>query len=94
MYMRITLGRFDPAKSEEVVRLSGEVSAAVSRLPGFQHLHQGFDRNAGTAAVVSIWDTEEHARFSRDALGEVVSRLRAAGAQLDPPQIYEIVTQS
>ena len=94
MYMRITIGRFDPAKSEEVVRLSGEASAVVSRRPGFQHLHQGFDRNAGTTAVVSIWDTEEHARYSRDALGEVVSRLVAAGAQLDPPQIYEIVTQS
>jgi heme-degrading monooxygenase HmoA len=93
MYMRITTGRFDPAKAEDVVRLSGEVTAAVSRLPGFQHLHQGFDRTAGTAAVVSIWDTEEHARFSREGLGEVVNRLQAAGAQLDPPQIYEIVTE-
>ena len=93
MYMRITTGRFDPAKSEEVVGLTGEVSAALSQLPGFQHLHQGVDRNAGMAVVVSIWDTEEHARFSRDALGDVINRLQAAGAQLDPPQIYEIVTE-
>jgi hypothetical protein len=41
---------------------------------------------------VSTWDTEEHARFSRDALGEsVVSRLQVAGVQLDPPEFDEVL---
>ena len=92
MYLRITQARFDPSRYDEVVRLAQEVSAAVSRLPGFQHYYGGLDRNAGTVAAVSVWDTEEHARFSRDALGDIMSRLQAAGVQLEPPQIYEIVT--
>jgi hypothetical protein len=91
MYLRITRARFDPARYEEVVPLGREVEAAVRRLPGFQDYHGGFDRTAGTIAAVSVWDTEEHARVSRDALGDVIGRLQAVGVQLLLPEVYEIV---
>ena len=91
MYLRITRARFDPARYDDVVPLAREVTAAVQRLPGFHHYHGGIDRNAGTIAAVSVWDTEEHATFSRDTLGAVISRLQAIGAQLEPPEIYDIV---
>jgi hypothetical protein len=91
MYLRITRSRFDPAAYEQIVPLVEEVTTAIRRLPGVQHVHQGIDRTAGTGAYVSVWDTEEHARFSRDALGDAIGRLQALGVQLEPPELYEIV---
>ncbi len=91
MYIRVTRGRFDPAKYEEFQRLSHDVHAAVQRLPGCQSVHTGGDRNSGRLIAVSTWDSEEHARFSRDALGDVVARLQSLGGQLEPPEIYESI---
>ena len=90
MYMRITRGRFDPAVADRLVPLAREVDAAVGMLPGFQHIHTGIDRASGAIAVVSLWDTEEHARFSREALGAVLTDAAAAGVELAPPEIYEL----
>ena len=90
MYLRITRGRFDPAKADQFVPLAREVNAAVQRLPGCQSMHMGVDRNAGRIAAVSTWDTEEHAQFSRETLGDVMTRIHALGTQLDPPEVYEV----
>ena len=90
MYLRITRARFDPARYEELLPLTREIAAAVQQLPGCQSYHGGVDRSAGTIAAVSTWDTEEHARFSRDRLGDIIARTQAIGVQLDPPEIYEV----
>ena len=90
MYMRITRGRADPAAADRLARLAREVDAAVGMLPGFQHIHTGIDRATGTIAVVSLWDTEAHARFSRAALSAVLTEAVAAGAGLDRPAVYEL----
>jgi quinol monooxygenase YgiN len=90
MYLRITRTHFDPTLAEQVAPLAREAVAAVQRLPGVQQVHQGIDRASGTGAIVSVWDSEAHARFSRDALGEVMARVAALGVQLDPPEIYAI----
>jgi len=95
MYLRITRGRFDPARYDELLPLSREVSAAVLALPGCQSIHTGLDRTAGRLGAVSTWDTVEHANYSREAagaLGDVVRRTQAIGVQLEPPEIYEIIT--
>jgi hypothetical protein len=47
------------------------------------------DHTSGKIIAVSTWDTEEHARFSRDALGDVQRRVLAAGVELDPAELYE-----
>lgn len=92
MYLRITRARYDPARADEVVALSGQVNADVKRLPGCQGIYLGTDRAAGKTAAVSVWDTKEHAQFSRDtAISEVVGRLLALGVQFEPPEILEIV---
>jgi heme-degrading monooxygenase HmoA len=91
MYLRITRGRFDPAAADRVTPLVSEVSAAVERMPGFQHLYQARDLSGGSIVAISLWDTEEHARFSREDLGEVVTRLAVTGVQLDPPEVFEVV---
>ena len=91
MYLRITRARFDPARADEVVPAASQVTAASRGLPGYQAIYQGIDRTAGTVAVASVWDTEEHARFSRDDLGEVIGRLRALGVQMEAPENLEII---
>ena len=89
-YRRITRAHYDPARYDDVRGLSAVIYEAVHGLPGFQGMYEGTDRVEGTTAVVSVWDTEEHARFSRDTLGDVIARLHALGVQLDPPEILEI----
>ena len=92
MYLRLTRGRFDPSRYDEVMRLNQEINAALRRLPGLQTSQVGIDRTAGRLVAVTTWDTEEHARFSREALGDVVSRMQAIGSQLEPPEVYEEVS--
>jgi heme-degrading monooxygenase HmoA len=93
MYLRITRGKFDVSRYDEGVAVIKEVGDAMARLPGFQGYQGGQDRATGAFGVVSTWDTEEHARFSRDSLGEVMTRQLASGAKLEPAEIYEVVVQ-
>ena len=79
MYLRVTRSRFDLAKYDETVRLGEEFAATLRRLPGFQNHHSGMDRDTGTSIGVSLWETEEQARFSRDALGDIIPRMLAQG---------------
>jgi hypothetical protein len=91
MYLRITRGRFDPAKFEQIRPLADEVQAAAGRAPGLDRIYQAVDRAAGTVVAVSTYDTEANARFSREeTIGDLVGRLQALGVQLDPPEIYEV----
>ncbi len=95
MYLRITRGRFDAAKYDELFPMMREVDPIVQALPGCQSVHSAMDRTAGRLGIVSTWDTAEHANFSRETagdLGELVRRTQAMGVQLEPPEIYEIVT--
>jgi hypothetical protein len=93
MYMRVVRGQLDPAKIDQAASQVGqELAAAVKRLPGNQSFMAGGDRASGQTITVSTWDTEEHASYSPDALGDVQSKLRALGVQADPPEIFEVVS--
>jgi hypothetical protein len=93
MFIRVTRGRFDPARFDEFHQLVDDVATAVRRLPGLQSLMDGVDRARGQMIAVSTWDTEEHARWSAAALGgDFPSRLQALGVQLDPPEFFEATT--
>jgi hypothetical protein len=91
MYLRLTRARFDPAIADQVVPVAREIDAAMRQLPGIHHVHQGIDRTTGTVAAVSLWDSHEQANFTREVLGEPISRLRALGVQFEAPEIYEIL---
>jgi hypothetical protein len=93
MYLRVTRGRFDPARYDESVALSQEVADAIASRPGLVSYRGGGDHATGAIVAVSAWDTEEHARFGREQLGGVLDRLLAAGAQLEPPEVYEVVVE-
>jgi hypothetical protein len=45
----------------------------------------GRDRPTGRAIAVSTWDTEEHARWIPDDLGDIGSRLQMVGIQVAHP---------
>jgi hypothetical protein len=95
MYLRITNGRFDPARIDEVMPLTRRIRAAVEGLPGNQSQELGLDGTTGQVSNVSTWDTLEHAQFSREtagALGALVRQLQAVGVMFDPPIIMETVT--
>src|SRR5262245_29239555 len=94
MYLRVTRGRWDPAKHDELAPLAPEAIAAIRRLPGCLDARSGVDRSTGRTISVSSFDTLEHAQFSRDSLGEVVARLQAGGWQAEPPDIYETIEEA
>ena len=90
MFVRVTRGRLDPAKFDQLPAIMPEIAAAIRALPGCQSYVNAGDRVAGTTITVTTWDTGEHARFSRnEALAGPMARLSALGTQLDPPEIYE-----
>jgi Antibiotic biosynthesis monooxygenase len=82
-------GWLEPAKYDEMARIVPDLAAAIRRLPGCQGFQPGGDRTAGRIIAVSTWDTEAHAQWARDALGEVQCRVEATGVRLDPSEIYE-----
>jgi hypothetical protein len=95
MYMRVTRGRIDPARIDEAVsQVAQDLVTAIAGLPGYQSYLSGVDRASGRTHAVSTWDTEEHARWGPDALGDIPARLQALGVQVDPPEVFEVTTTS
>jgi quinol monooxygenase YgiN len=91
MYLLVTRGRWDPAKHDEFAHLVPAAIAAIRKLPGCQDARNGVERSTGRTVTVSTFDTQEHAQFSRESLGEPLARLQAAGWQGEAPEIYESV---
>jgi quinol monooxygenase YgiN len=95
MYIRISRARCDPSKCDEVLDAAKQVNPVLRQLPGCQNSYWAVDRSRGALIAVSTWDTQEHAGFSRETLaaGDGAAgarRMQDAGAQMDPPEIYEI----
>jgi heme-degrading monooxygenase HmoA len=96
MYLRISRVRSDSSKCDEVLAAAKGINPALRQLPGFQSSYWGVDRASGAMIAVSTWDTREHAGFRRDALESAAAdsrRMEDAGAQMDPPEVYEIAAQ-
>jgi hypothetical protein len=91
-YLRVARSRRNPGTSDQ---FGVNLLAAFKRQPGLQSFASGVDRASGQQIVISIWDTEEHARFSREALGsDVMREVQALGGQLDPPEFFEVTGQA
>ena len=89
-YLRVSHAQFDPAQYDELQRLNADLTSAVQRAPGFQQFLTGYDRAEGKAIAVSVFDTLEHAQFSRDLLGDIMPRFQALGLRMEPPVFYEV----
>jgi hypothetical protein len=89
MYLRLTRGRFDPARYDAVVPLVPAITAALRALPGLRDVHVGIDRVRGRTLSLTTFATLERAQFSRDRLGPVLEPLQALGWESEVPEIYE-----
>ena len=78
------------AKVHEVNAALAPVLASMRELPGCQDVRTGYDRAAGTSIAVSTFDTLEHARVSRESLGESIRRIQAAGWQGQAPEFFQV----
>jgi hypothetical protein len=96
MFLRIARSHAQPGSlsQSQIDSLNKDILAALKRAPGFQHSYQATDMDGGHAVVISVWDTKEHAQLDRSSLGDVIGRIRQAGIEIDPPEIYEINAQS
>jgi len=95
MYVRITRGRFNPSTEADIQRLVEEqVIPAMQKLPGFQRYLGGVNRSTGMLTAVSLWDTEDQASFSRDAMISAVPALMALGVTFEPAETYEITADA
>jgi hypothetical protein len=81
-----------PASFDEIGQATQAAAAAIKQLPGCQSVVLGADRTSREGHAVSTWDTEDHARWSPDVLGDVVARNRALGIQAETPQIFKVIT--
>jgi hypothetical protein len=92
MYVRVTRTQHDPAQvtKEDIVAVAEAVAAAMKALPGFVSYQNGVDWETGAGIAISTWQDKESANFSRDALGNVMSRATALRVRLELPAIFEI----
>ncbi|HEX4206458.1 MAG TPA: hypothetical protein VHZ51_20115 [Ktedonobacteraceae bacterium] len=62
--IRVSRGNFDPARFEEVDRMTKETGTylipAIQKLPGLLSYYAGASPD-GSMVHVSVWDSEEHA---------------------------------
>lgn len=102
MVIRIAHSHIEPARLEheevrlEITRLVEEsIIPALRQLPGFMDYKGGVNRETGHLVSLSTWDSAEHAGGASDAIRRVVAGLPAIeGLVLEPPEDYEIVSQS
>jgi hypothetical protein len=66
MITRISIGWFDPSRSEEVATMLHEseksLRPAISKLKGNKYYFVGLDRQKGAMTNTSIWETLEDAQ--------------------------------
>ena len=90
-YLRVSRAQFDRATHDALAQLMPDLADAIQRVPGCQHYHGGLDRANGRAITMAVFDTAEHARYSRDLLGDIIPRLQEAGMRIEAPEVYEVM---
>jgi quinol monooxygenase YgiN len=95
MIVRISRGRFDPAKADGVAATltstQTQLIPAIQQLPGLLHYYVGIDRASTTMVNVSIWDSVEHAQQMSTLAPMLALReqFETLGVQFDPIVNYE-----
>ncbi len=95
MFVRITPGRSDASRLDEVQRWGDNTLVpALQQMPGFRGYVGGADRQTGRITAISYWDTEEQANRMREVLDQSILRqIAELGVQLDPAEVYEVMFQ-
>ncbi len=91
MILRVTRGRFDAAKYEQIERgLREQWVPDVKQMPGFRALQLGIDRDAGTFVTASVWDSPEQS----ESLRATRTPFEGLGMRYERTEIYEVVAQA
>jgi hypothetical protein len=53
----------------------------------------GADRKTGQTLTVAPGTRRNMQAMTPEALGDIVARIRAAGTQIEPSQVYEVITK-
>jgi hypothetical protein len=97
MFVRISMGHFDPAIHDDIERTLREGGARliphINKLAGCIHYYAAINREASTIVNVSIWDSLEHAEqmSSLPAMADEGNLMRSKGLRFDPIINYESV---
>ena len=97
MFVRLSVGHFDPTQFEEINRLLREggprLIPSIKQLQGCRHYYAGIDRASKSIVNVSVWDTREHAEqmASLQAMQDEGALMRSKGVRFDPIVNYETV---
>ena len=95
MYVRIIRATIDLAQEKEVQRIAEDgLVPALRALPGFRSYLGGLDRSAGKLVIITTWDTEDQAWFSREQIADVASQVRDRGAEFELPEVFEVTAQT
>jgi len=87
MYVRVTRGRFDPARLDDIQRLAtDQLVPAPKGRAGFQGYQGGLNAEAGTLVAISTWETREQAQD----IGAVRGPFGALGIHFEAPEIFEV----
>jgi hypothetical protein len=95
--VRISHGRFDPAKMDEAEQLLIDSEPALreplQQLRGLVHYYVGIDREQGFLTNVSVWETLEdaHQMDSLQAMLDQRPILQAAGISFEPITNHDTV---
>ncbi len=94
MYLRVNPAHFDPARYDELKRLTPEIMTAIQKIPGCMGVEHAMDRTSGRAVTISRWPTEDHATAttSREHIPEVIARLKAEGLEYESFTVYEVIS--
>lgn len=99
MIVRISRGRFDPAKGDIVAATLESAQTpllpAIQQLPGLRHYYAGIERTSAIIVNVSIWDSLEHAQQMSTLAPMLALReqFTALGVDFDPIVNYETLWQ-
>jgi hypothetical protein len=74
--------------------VEAQVIPALQKLPGFQRYIGGINRSTGMLTAVSLWDSEEQASFSREAVISAIPALTALGVTFEPAETYEVTADA
>ena len=97
MVVRISVGHFDPSRSNQVTNMLDESSKsltpAIHKLSGLIHYYVGLDREKGYMTNTSLWETHEDA-MQMATLPEMLalqSQFEALGIEFIPISNHEVL---
>lgn len=95
--VRISTGRFDPARTDEVIAAlrasETTLRPAIAALPGLLAYYAGIDRDTSTITNTSIWQTrlEAMAMSSLDEMRHLRDTFEHLGVTFEPVANHDVL---